>query len=195
MQTCEQQLVQPRLSSFVSDHLEHIYNSIGKIFLMKNFNFFFFLISGGAHVYRPSTSYTQSVSIQQEKISQSTVPIKKEPNKNPQTSNSVKQKIIPKKKPITIQTNPIKEEKKTRILSPLNSPNELVDISPSPPSIDNERPIASLSPSPPPPIVRIASPLTEKSRKTKRLQDHNDEKKKKIKTNIHDEKCIRIFML
>jgi hypothetical protein len=31
MQTCQQQLVQPRLSSFVSDHLEHIYNSIGKI--------------------------------------------------------------------------------------------------------------------------------------------------------------------
>jgi hypothetical protein len=35
MQTCQQQLVQPRLSSFVSDHIEHVYNSIGKYFSDK----------------------------------------------------------------------------------------------------------------------------------------------------------------
>jgi hypothetical protein len=164
------------------------------------------LILGGTHIYRPSTSYTQSISVQQESIkpekpSQSTIPIKKEPilsksNKNPsQTSNVIKQKIVPKKKPLPIQINPIKEEKKPRILSPLHSPNELVDISPSPPSIDNERTRISLSPSPPPPIVRIASPLTvpEISQKTKRLSENNDEKKKKIKTDNPDEKCIIIL--
>lgn len=42
MQTCQQQLVQPRLSSFVTDHLEHIYNSIGRIFLIKYFYSFFY---------------------------------------------------------------------------------------------------------------------------------------------------------
>ncbi|CAF1208757.1 unnamed protein product [Rotaria sordida] len=208
MQTCQQQLVQPRLSSFVSDHIQHVYNSIG-----------------GTHIYRPTTSYTQSnttlqESLNQEKISQS---IKQEQisskiNQTPQTSNIIQKKIQSstlisnKTKSLLNQTNSIKEEKKSHILSPLNSPNELVDISPSPPSIDNERTTISLSPSPPPPIVRIASPLTystnsDISRKIKHLQEHNDEslniniKKKKIKTddiqhkNISDEKLDDVISI
>lgn len=76
----------------------------------------------------------------------------------------------------------------------MHSPSELIDISPSPPSIDNEPTVVSLSPSPPPPVVRIASPLrsqktTETPRKKKHSQERNDEtsteniKKKKMKTH------------
>ena len=119
-----------------------------------------------------------------------------------------------KMKPQLTQTNSMIENKKIRILSPVHSPNDLVDISPSTSSIDNERTTISLSPSPPPPIVRIASPLTsssntELSQELKRLQDNNtitdnDEsseiniKKKKIKTDdfednsLSDEKCTFI---
>jgi hypothetical protein len=124
-------------------------------------------------------------------------------NKNPPTPNLIKKKTSQpppppspsiKKKPLTIQTNPIKEENKSRILSPIHSPDELVDISPSPPTT------ISSSPSPPPPIVRIASPLikpsnTETPRKIKRSQEiNNDEsttathiKKKKIKIEEEEE--------
>jgi len=201
MQTCQEELVQPRLSSFVSDHLDHIYHSIGRSNRSIDFSMFYFLLEGGTHIYRPTTSFTQSISVQQESIKQEksiqpTIPVKKEsiPPKTP-TSNVVKQKIIPKKKPLPVPTNPIKEEKKTRALSPLHSPNELIDISPSPPSIDNERTAISLTPSPPPPIVRVASPLrtssnTDIPRKKKRLPDNNDEKKKKVKTeDVPHEKC------
>jgi len=194
MQTCQEQLIQPRLLSFVSDHIEHVYHSIG-----------------GTHVYHPSTSYTPANSTSQESLktenkSQSTILIKKESipskaqlpiNKNPQIPTMIKKKIVSKEK-----AEPIKEEKKSRILSPVHSPNELIDISPSSISIDNERTTISLSPSPPPPIVRIAPPLSRSSnpdtpRKIKRLPENNDEsstnniKKKKIKTeNIPDEKSI-----
>ncbi|CAF4888829.1 unnamed protein product [Rotaria sp. Silwood1] len=203
MQTCQQQLVQPRLSSFVSDHIQHVYNSIG-----------------GTHIYRPSTSYTQSnttlqESINQEKISSS---IKQESislktNQTLQSSNIIPKKIQPSSSSILnktkLLTNSIKEEKKSHILSPLHSPTELVDISPSPPLIDNERTNISLSPSPPPPIVRIASPLTystktETSRKLKYLHDESlniNIKKKKIKIdniqhkNISDDKSNDIVSI
>ncbi|CAF3328828.1 unnamed protein product [Rotaria socialis] len=191
MQTCQQQLVQPRLSSFVSDHIEHVYNSIG-----------------GAHIFRPSTSYTQSTTISQEpsnqeKPSQSISPenVPKKSNPIPKPSNPIVKKVsssssVPNKptRPLLNPTNSVREEKKPRAVSPLHSPNELIDISPSPPSIDNEPTIVSLSPSPPPPVVRIASPLTvsknkETPRKKKHSQERNGEsstnniKKKKIKTD------------
>ncbi|CAF1365015.1 unnamed protein product [Adineta steineri] len=194
MQTCQQQLIQPRLLSFVSDHIEHVYNSIG-----------------GTHVYRPPTSYTQSIPIPQEPLktenNKFSIPIKKEPtipskpkipiDKNPQISNVIKKQIPPKKKPIPIPKESIKEEKKTRILSPTTSPNDLVDISPSSISIENEPTPKSSSPSPPPPIVRIASPLnTESPQKIKRLPESNDDnstihiKKKKIKIDDTQQKDI-----
>ncbi|CAF2998312.1 unnamed protein product [Rotaria sp. Silwood2] len=196
MQTCQQQLVQPRLSSFVSDHIQHVYNSIG-----------------GTHIYRPTpTPYTQSNTTLQESLNQEkTSPsikqeqISSKTNQTPQSSNIIQKKIPSSSLSISNKnkslTNSIKEEKKHHILSPLHSPNELVDISPSPPSIDNERTNISLSPSPPPPIVRIASPLTlptntEIPRKIKHLQEHNDEslntniKKKKIKTDDIQHKTI-----
>ncbi len=159
----------------------------------QNFKFYF-LLKGGTHIYRPTASFTQSISVQEESIKQEktippTISVKKEPIVVPKTSTSnvVKQKIIPKKKPLSVPPNPIKEEKKIRTLSPLHSPNELVDISPSPPSIENEPTATSLTPSPPPPIVRVASPLrtsanTDISRKTKRMPENNEEKKKKVKT-------------
>ncbi|CAF1157324.1 unnamed protein product [Rotaria magnacalcarata] len=190
MQTCQQQLVQPRLSSFVSDHIEHVYNSIG-----------------GTHIFRPSTSYAQSTTISQEpsnqeKPSQSNneKKVPKKPNPTPKPSNPIAKKVpsssVPNKptKPLLNPTNSVREEKKPRAVSPLHSPNELIDISPSPPSIDNESTIVSLSPSPPPPVVRIASPLTvSKNKETPRKKKHSQErhgesstnniKKKKIKTD------------
>jgi hypothetical protein len=71
-----------------------------------------------------------------------------------------------------------------------------VDISPSPPSIHNECITISSSPSPPPPIVRIAPPLklssnAEAPRKIKRSHENNEEKKKKIKTDdISEDKGV-----
>ena len=191
MQTCQEELIQPRLSSFVSDHLDHIYHSIG-----------------GTHIYRPTTSYTQSVSVQQESTKQEkpiqpTVPVKKEPvvPKPPPPSNVVKQKIIPKKKPLpTPPPKPIKEEKKIRPVSPIHFSNELVDISPSPPSIENERTATSSTPSPPPPVVRVASPLrtsakTDIPRKPKRAPESHEEKKKKVKTeDVPHEKSMFISL-
>ena len=177
MQTCQEELVQPRLSSFVSDHLDHIYHSIG-----------------GTHIYRPTKSFTQSMSVQQESMKQEkpiqpTVPVKKEPVvPKPPAQNVVKQKILPKKKPLPALQKPIKEEKKVRPVSPIHFSNELVDISPSPPSIENERTAtSSTTPSPPPPVVRVASPLrtsvnTDIPRKTKRVPESHEEKKKKVKT-------------
>ena len=102
----------------------------------------------------------------------------------------------PKKKSLPMPTKPVKEETKPRTLSPVHSPNELVDISPSPPSIHNEPTTISSSPSPPPPVVRIAAPLaplpkTETPRKIKRSHEHNEEKKKKIRTeDTPDEKPV-----
>lgn len=182
--------------------------------------FHFFLLKGGTHIYRPTASFTQSMSVQQESIKQekppapapppqspAPVPVKKEPvpskpNKNPPLPNINKQKIIPKKRPPPpppappTPSNPNKEEKKTRVLSPVHSASDLVDISPSPPSMENEQAEAALSPSPPPPVVRVASPLrtqtsTETSRKIKRVSENHEEKKKKLKTEepSSQEKC------
>lgn len=83
--------------------------------------------------------------------------------------------------------NPVKEEKKPRPVSPFHSPTDLVDISPSPPSVEHEPPGTSLTPSPPPPVVRVASPIqplakTDIPRKTKRPPEKSEEKKKKVKT-------------
>jgi hypothetical protein len=61
-------------------------------------------------------------------------------NKKEQQQSSA---IVTKKKPPTTSTITVKEEKKRRIPSPLHSPNDLVDISPSPPSLDNERYVTS----------------------------------------------------
>ncbi len=131
----------------------------------------------------------QQESMKQEKPIQPTVPVKKEPVvPKPPPQNVVKQKIIPKKKPLPAPQKPIKEEKKVRPVSPIHFSNELVDISPSPPSIENERTAtSSTTPSPPPPVVRVASPLrtsanTDIPRKTKRLPESHEEKKKKVKT-------------
>lgn len=225
MRTCHEQSIQPRISSFVSDHLDRMYNTIGNIFcffLFINLSIKSVIVSlGGSHIYHPTTSFTQSISVQQEKTtstpvpqtppppspSPAPVPTKKESvptklNKNPPSTNVNKQKIIPKKKPIppppstTTATNPVKEEKKTRVLSPIHSPSDLVDISPSPPSMENEQSANVLTPSPPPPVVHIASPLrtgtsAETPKKSKRSSETNlDEKRKKIKT---EEKRMFLF--
>lgn len=152
----------------------------------------FSFAQGGTHIYRPTASFTQSISVQQESIKPEKptppiVPVKKEPiPSKPQPSNIVKQKIIPKKKPVPPPANPIKEEKKSRAVSPLHSPTDLVDISPSPPSVDHEPAVTSLTPSPPPPVVRVASPILSSSkadipRKTKRVPENSEERKKKVK--------------
>ncbi|UJR09946.1 hypothetical protein I4U23_014168 [Adineta vaga] len=203
MQSCQDQLIQPRLLSFVSDHLEHIYNSIG-----------------GTHVYRPTTSYTQPMPTPQEPSKteiKSTPLIKKDPtpskpkvsvNKNPPTTTTTttpnKNSIVPKKKsvPPPIKESSVKEPKKTRVLSPTHSPSELIDISPVSISIDTEPTTISSSPSPPPPVVRIAAPLeqssnTETPRKVKRPSENNKDensttivKKKKIKTDNNQSKNL-----
>ena len=191
MQTCQDQLIQPRLSSFVSDHLDHIYHSIGRRKFISQIFLSFLFAQGGTHIYRPTTtSFTQSISVQQESIKpeKSTppiIPVKKEPipPKTP-PANVVKQKIIPKEKPLPVSTKPVKEEKKSRIASPLHSPTDLVDISPSPPSVEHEPTATS---SPPPPVVRVASPIrpsskSETPRKTKRVSENTEENKKKVKT-------------
>ena len=46
MQTCQQELVQPRLSSFVTDHIEHVYNSIGKDLFLNKYVHFESLLKG-----------------------------------------------------------------------------------------------------------------------------------------------------
>ncbi|CAF0859619.1 unnamed protein product [Adineta ricciae] len=192
MQSCQDQLIQPRLLSFVSDHLEHVYNSIG-----------------GTHVYRPPPSYTQSIPTPQEPVKTDPKPIppvKKESipskpkvvvNKTSLTQTPNKASVVSKKKSIPpskeVQT---KEPKKTRVLSPTHSPSDLVDISPVSITVIEAEPTAiSSSPSPPPPVVCIAPPLphssnTETPRKAKRsVENSKDEsstttiKKKKIKTD------------
>ncbi|CAF1511208.1 unnamed protein product [Adineta ricciae] len=193
MQSCQDQLIQPRLLSFVSDHLEHVYNSIG-----------------GTHVYRPPPSYTQPIPTPQEPVKtepKPTPPVKKEStipskpkvvvNKTPLTQTPNKASVVSKKKSIPLSNEaPIKEPKKTRVLSPTHSPSDLVDISPvSITVIEAEPTTTSSSPSPPPPVVCIAPPLPQSSnaetpRKAKRsIENNKDEsstttiKKKKIKTD------------
>ena len=138
------------------------------------------------------------------KESHSSNPVKpKIPHKEASSSSSSKSMPV-KKKPLVVTPEPVKHEKKTRILSPVRSPIELVDVSPSPPRVHTERRRRSPSPSPPPPIVRIAPPLarrtaseterkskTDAPRKIKRSQENNDTAsappKKSKKSRMTDE--------
>lgn len=185
MQTCQDQLVQPRLSAFVNDHIEQVYHSIG-----------------GTHIYRapvkidPPTP-TPIVSLPPSPLP--TVKPKSPVKKDVPSANPIKKPTNPPKDVTPVKKKapvvPVKAEKRARNLSPIHSPTDLIDISPSPPS--NSTPTAAAaaapqpetisitsSPSPPPPVVRVASPLeTNETRKLRPRRPHSKYSKDQFETD------------
>jgi hypothetical protein len=191
------------------------------------------LISGGTHIYRPATSYTQPTTIHQDKVTTpaTTVPMKKQTNHTQmkpsahaikvdvQSPNITKKKISTKEasssslssvKSPALKTkssipsvHPVKQEKKPRILSLADSPTDPVDISAT---ANNQQTLITSSPSPPPPIVRVASPLTrsetksdiESTRNVKHAADQDEttpvlNKRKKTKIDSDEKGTVHLL--